>query len=743
MTFIRLHDLITYLVVGTSFLVLLLSGELATGYWAVVAPFALLSVLVGGVAHRESPWAQPMPWNVVVLVALAGLVAAGLATGDWLLYALYFTTLLVIAKLFQRQTAADYQQLYALSFLVLIAGAVVNPGLSFALCYLLYVIFLSWALLMLHLRRDTERLAALLGTGSTEADLVAARERVRALFTPRFLASTSALALLIVFISVGVFLLFPRLGLGFFGQHLNRGAQVSGFSSTVELGNFGTMKQDQTVIMRVELPEVADPVPYLPLRLRGIAFDTYDGKRWSKSHREIRDVVEQLDDFWRIPDTDRLWPEIRAAGPLLMRVYLEQMEIGRKTIFAENRLRWVRDLHNPRLTIDPRRRTRFHWDSEHDVIYTGATKGPLRYEVKSYRIPREAERLREAGTELDEDFDLKRYTKLPDTLNPDIVALAERVTAGQKTDYDRAIAIEQHLVGEYKYSLAGGHDDADPLSDFLFSKKAGHCEYFATAFVVLARAAHVPARLCGGFFGGQHNPVGNYVAMRQADAHSWAEVYFPGTGWVVFEPTPPSGALAPEDTGFLSRLRQYMDSLQLAWYKWVIRWDLEAQLGMLRELGQKLGGAFDFLTPSFGRSGLMRDVRNAVKGTAVLIVGGVLLVLIGGLAGWLWRRRGRSGVARPPSSRERRRELARARRWFHALSRVARRLGVEVKAGTTSSSVVHALRHAHPMAAEPATAVVRVYEAVVFGDERLESSAEARCREAIASLKRLHVTRAG
>ena len=259
MTFERLQTTITYLLVGIGFLVLLLSGELPSAFWVAVVPLMALSLRFG----TDPRVGRAAIWNTILLVALAALVTYAMGTGEWLVSAVYFCSLMVVAKLFQRRLAKDLFQLYALSFLQLVAGAVINPTLSFALCFLLYVVFLTWALVVLHLRRDMERLAE-------EGGEPVAFWRVRRILGPGFLAGTSALAVLIFFFSIGVFLFFPRLGLGLFGHQTSGGANVSGFSNTIQLGHFGTLKQDQTVIMRIEI-EGAEPATALAHVYTGIA----------------------------------------------------------------------------------------------------------------------------------------------------------------------------------------------------------------------------------------------------------------------------------------------------------------------------------------------------------------------------------------------------------------------------------------------------------------------------------------
>jgi transglutaminase-like putative cysteine protease len=163
-------------------------------------------------------------------------------------------------------------------------------------------------------------------------------------------------------------------------------------------------------------------------------------------------------------------------------------------------------------------------------------------ETNSYRadslLPVFAEaELRAAGQEYPA-WVAERYLVLPDSVPDRVLALARDLTATEPTPYDRAVAIERYLR-RFPYTLdvpapPAGQDIADY---FLFDLQQGYCDYYATAMVVLARAAGMPARLVTGYAPGSYDEVAAQFIVTEAEAHSWAEIYFPGYGWIEFEPT--------------------------------------------------------------------------------------------------------------------------------------------------------------------------------------------------------------
>src|SRR5213079_3639882 len=133
---------------------------------------------------------------------------------------------------------------------------------------------------------------------------------------------------------------------------------------------------------------------------------------------------------------------------------------------------------------------------------------------------------------------------------------------------------------------AGGRD---PLADFLFNIKQGHCEYFATAMAVMLRTQGIATRVVNGFLPGEYNEASGAYTVRQSDAHSWVEVYFPETrSWVTFDPTPPAGRAARVRTGLAGALSKYSEALELMWFQYVVGYDKQEQRSLATSLRKEL-----------------------------------------------------------------------------------------------------------------------------------------------------------
>ncbi len=222
---------------------------------------------------------------------------------------------------------------------------------------------------------------------------------------------------------------------------------------------------------------------------------------------------------------------------------------------------------------------------------------PVTYESVSYT---------HTGTSLPLDAAARHEdTALPPDANPRTRALAQSLRARAADDADFVHAVLEHLAhGGFVYSLTPERLGANAVDEFLFDTREGFCGHYASAFVTLMRAAGVPARVVTGYLGGEWNPIGRYLVVRQADAHAWAEVWLAGRGWTRVDPTAvveperlrrgildlmPGALSTPERllhrSPWLTQLLQRWDAANNWWSERVVKFDYAAQLDLLGRLG--------------------------------------------------------------------------------------------------------------------------------------------------------------
>ncbi|GAB4532270.1 MAG: hypothetical protein Fur0018_20790 [Anaerolineales bacterium] len=260
----------------------------------------------------------------------------------------------------------------------------------------------------------------------------------------------------------------------------------------------------QTIVVRVQVQAELPLTPYW----RTLTYDTYTGHGWQWSGAQTRPWLPAAPQ--PVTDAPLLWQEVQhAAGEAPALAFGEVHFLDRP---AEQHL------HPPD--------TPFAWLVD-----------ARRYRVWSAPPLASPADLRAAPNDIPAWLAL-RYTQLPPETPPRVRALALELTRRAATPYDKAAALEAYLrTFPYTLDLPAPPADRDVAAYFLFELRRGYCDYHATAFAALGRAAGLPVRLAVGYLGGDYDPQTRTYTLHADDAHSWPEVYFPGYGWIPFEPT--------------------------------------------------------------------------------------------------------------------------------------------------------------------------------------------------------------
>ncbi len=164
-------------------------------------------------------------------------------------------------------------------------------------------------------------------------------------------------------------------------------------------------------------------------------------------------------------------------------------------------------------------------------------------------------------------------------ITPRMAALAAEAM-GQGTAAERAARLERYLMDHYTYTLdLLGRGGESPIDDFLFVEKRGHCEYFASAMVLLLRSQGVPARVVTGFLGAEYNPFEGYYIVRQSNAHAWVEAYLgDDQGWQTFDPTPPDGRPSSQPIDLPMFASQLWDYVMFRWDRYILTYGFYDQI---------------------------------------------------------------------------------------------------------------------------------------------------------------------
>lgn len=707
---------------------------LAFAYLAMTAGGGIepMIAILGGVGLLVSWWWEPpiiahgrwaWVWTLASVLVLAYSALSAIATADYLKVGAEFLVWLVVAKACNRATARDWLLLYLLAFLMLVAGSVLNAELTYGVCFLGFVITSTWSLTLFQLRREMEDSFLLKHADDQPSERVQVRRILesRRIVGGRFLLGTAALSVGVFLGAAALFLALPRVGFGILGTRRS-GLSMAGFSDGVRLGGHGVIKRDPTVVMRVEMAPQWGDRHAVAVHWRGVAFDTYRHGVWSRSSKAPftqaslavtglgRKQRRTLRYDKQILDSAEV--AARRARSVEQNIYLDPLDTD--VLFGAS-MPFIFETERPAPSAPVR-------PERNDEVRL-RRNGTIHYQVWSELTPPEPEVLR-AITERDLPASYLPYLSLPSEITPETYELARKITEGKTTRYDKAVALRSWLTTNLEYTLELVEPgEEEPVHFFLFTRKKGHCEYFASAFAVLARAVGIPTRNVNGFLGGEWNEYDQYVAVRAGDAHSWAEVYFDGVGWVTFDATPPGqiDQLGRGSSGALARMQRFLDTLRFQWDKWVIEYDLGQQLTVFRGVGSAL-----------------RDAARAVK--AVLAQGWsaarrgwpLALVAAAALAGWLWRRRRRGLAGGEPAARRRASPVAAV---LLDAERALAKQALGRESSTTPAEHAAALQARGSKGCATYGELVALHQRVVWGHEQ-EGDPAGRAQELLEQLRR-------
>jgi hypothetical protein len=460
----------------------------------------------------------------------------------------------MVVRLFSLQRTRDHYMLAALSFGMVLAAAVLTVGSVFLLSFAAFLLVAVVTFVLMEMRHSVaaEQARATDPRAVAPASIPPYRRMAYGL-----LAVAPALMLMVLAGSFLIFFLLPRVSSRYLSAYTPSNDVSTGFTDRVQLGRIGQIQQSNAVVMHVEIQN--DLQGAYDLKWRGIALSSFDGKVWANSYDQTP-LHPGIDGGYRLAP---LLPPRNAASAAgrAIRYRITMEPIGTNVFFlAESPQRLFGSFRQ--VSVDAGGAV-YDLDADHPIS---------RYEAVSQMPAVDSEELRLAANTVPPG--MAEYLRLP-SLDSRIPKLAGDITANAPSNYDKAIALEQYLQTHFGYTLELPRSlPQDPLANFLFVRKKGHCEYFASSMAVMLRSLGIPSRIVTGFRGGEFNDLTGQYVVRASDAHSWVEAYFPGSGWVSFDPTPAGGLPSHNEW---SRLQLYIDAAASFWREWIINYDAGRQ----------------------------------------------------------------------------------------------------------------------------------------------------------------------
>jgi protein-glutamine gamma-glutamyltransferase len=596
----RYFEIALYLLVLTGFVTLVSSRGLDLPSTSFVAAALLYR---GYLLARRQTLLIPLSWTNPITLAymMFAVVDYLVLSRQFVATTVHLVLFLMVLRLFSARRDRDNYFLAIIAFLMVLAAAVLTVDSIFLLCFAVFLLTAVALAILMEMKRTAS------STKVQARELDGLNNRKMALSLARV---APTLLVLILLAGGAIFFVLPRMSTGYLSAFAMGGRVATGFSDHVELGSIGEIQQSSAVVMHIEIE--GDTRGIYGQKWRGVALSVFDGKSWANPYRPqpVRPSYNQTFDIRPRNERQRTALTVFDSPHLHYHVLMEP--VGVNVFFLAPKSQALQggyrtigsDAGGAVYNLDPDRAIGIYdaWSLQGIQADFSPPEQYLGY-VPPY------------------------YLQLP-RLDPRIPQLAKQITADAGSDYDKAIAIRNYLTTQYSYTLQlPDTRPADPLAFFLFDRKRGHCEYFASAMAVMLRTLFIPSRVVTGFQTGEFNDVTSQYIVRAKDAHAWVEAYFPDRGWVTFDPTPPSASTTATGWG---RIAMYMDAMATFWREWVVNYDAAHQ-SSLGQAAAQTGRRWIEQAKIWSRMryeqllGRMRGMANTVSDSPQRsIVGGVV-----------------------------------------------------------------------------------------------------------------------
>jgi protein-glutamine gamma-glutamyltransferase len=554
----RIHaclEVSLFLMTLTAFTTLAATG----GLDKAAAVLVFLALLLRGwlLGTRRSLLASEQA-TTLLTIACAAFYAADffLLRANFLSATVRLVLFVMVVRIYSARRDRDYYFLAIIAFLMLLAAAVMTVDSAFLFGFALFLLAAAATFILMEMKHAAQQGDSTVHPGEISAKRLA----------PALGATAVTLVLGTLAFGGAIFFLLPRASAGYLSAYTPASEIATGFSDSVQLGRIGEIQQSRTPVMHIQIE--GDRNGTAQVKWQGVTLSNFDGKTWSHS-REQRILGANEGGF-------ALWPSASVSRRQLLHYRVLMEPVGNNIFFLAPVPQTLKGDYRV-IAVDGGEGVS-NLDGAHAIGW---------YQATSDIAMASADQLRKAG-ELYPPVLASRYLQLP-RLDPRIGPLAHEITRSSSNNYDRAMLLEAYLRIHYRYTLQlSRHVPEDPLAEFLFDRKQGHCEYFASSMAVMLRVLGIPARVANGFQTGEFNDVSAEYIVRASDAHSWVEAYFPGQGWISFDPTPANSASGHTRW---SRALLYLDALHEFWREWVVNYDTGHQTHLAlnaQTVGEKL-----------------------------------------------------------------------------------------------------------------------------------------------------------
>lgn len=535
---------------GSGFLAVAGSGYLDVPTLVLMSAALIVRALtVAGAFHFELP---PL---VVTALTLAYIgfypIDYFFVSHTFIAAAIHLVFFVAVVKILSAHSNRDYLLLKVIAFLELLAACIVSASFNFFVFLLLFLVLGVATFASNEIRQSRQRTQPAVNQAGAAAPA-------------RLIAVVLCVSFSILVITSGLFFFLPRTARAAFQHLVSHRYHLVGFSNHVTLGEIGEVKKENVPVMHVKMDRVEDRS--LALKWRGSALAEFNGRAWF--NRPSAGQILPPDPAGQLNLNDTGQPQSGGGRNISYQVYLN--DLAQDALFFAGTPQYMRI--NSLVVRRPYGNYSAQFSDSQNVsyyVYSRIETPGIGGEAAIRPLPAEQR---------------TAYLQLPRT-DPRIRELAESIVGVETSPGRQAQMLENYLSTHFEYTLElPPTEPADPLAFFLFHRKKGHCEYFASSMAVMLRLLHIPSRVVTGFQSGIYNPISGSQLIRTSDAHSWVEAWLSDRGWVTFDPTPPDPHA--QKLSAWTRLSFYADAVDVFWQDWVLNYNLDRQLQLATRVGE-------------------------------------------------------------------------------------------------------------------------------------------------------------
>ena len=685
-----------------------------------------------------------------------------------------FLVVVALARTACEKNIRDLYAVFAIGVVLVCTAAALTTALIFGVFLCLYLLVAILAMLLFTLERDAESVMRRIDATQrmTHHSPLRRIASTRLRTSAGFITTSLFLFAVVIFGAGVIFLMWPRTKEPIVARALaGRMESVTGFSETIQLNDLGLILEDKRPVMDVRLFRDGREhrIAGESLYMRGLALARWDGMGWSNDETTTDNLVKLA---WPRGAERRGFP-----GSIVQEITVQPLDTT--VLFSLYRPEFARIVEESGDILM----------REHRGLVSSSRRAkPIRYTVVSHvREPDAAELKAAPGVPIVESGELPPVSEellalvapgagdrnadtldwiiplsdLPETLllydfqtqyerfiaqylstdhvSPRVRDLAAEVAPRETcpSDYEIAVAVQRYLEDPenfaYTLDLSDYDSDADPIEQFLFEDRKGHCSLFASAMALMLRCRGVPSRIVNGFRGGRWSDMTRSYSVQSNYAHSWVEVYFRGHGWVVFDPSPGVSADMAGQRYLANWHEELQGWLQLQWNRHVVGFQRKHQKGIYDKV-TRVGQRFSNRTHSWiaRRSEALAALewKNLSIGARVVAA---FLSLILALVLWFLVKRVLPRLAHKAFGEERRQTgrfpIPKELRFYPVLLDALAREGFFRKPSVPPLAFAEALCDTAPHVGTPLAEVTGIYYRARFGLRDLSRDEYARARD--------------